>query len=66
MRDASMNVSIYEKNNPSGDFLKKKKKKTLQGFKKSLFSAPAETAYGKVNSPIYTEAKRVMLILLEK
>lgn len=59
-----MNVSIYGKNNPSGDF--KKKKKKLQGFEKSLFCVPAETAYGKVNSPIYTEAKRVMLILLEK
>lgn len=58
-----MNVSIYGKNNPSGDFFFFFK---LQGFEKSLFSVPAETAYGKVNSPIYTEAKRVMLILLQK
>lgn len=65
MRDASMNVSICGKNNTSGDSFKKKNKQ-LQGFEKPLFSVPAETAYGKVNSLIYTEAKRVMLILLEK
>lgn len=63
--EISVLISLFMgKNNPSGDKNTPQNQK-LQEFK-SLSSVPAKTVYDKVNSPIYTETEKVMLILLEK